>query len=137
MNAWFRSVTQAALAATILVAVISPASATAPDPVLAALEAQRDLGWEPCEPEILPLYDQDQDKVGAADNGIQSGHCAIWIRAGLPADLLETVAWHEVCHLSTVHQIFSQPVAGMEDPAHKHPLFKACLAQGPAETGGY
>lgn len=125
-----------AIAPFLLSLVWWPADAHT-DPVADALAAQRALGYQPCEPAVLPLYDQDATKLGAADNGVQSGECAVWLKPGLDSETLGWVAWHEACHLSTVQLIWEQPIEGLDDPAHRHPLFRACVQQGPDETGGY
>jgi hypothetical protein len=131
-----------AVAVTALAVALNVRPAGAPMlGVQGALEAQRRLGYSPCQPALSPLPQErvDEGILGDADNGVQSGDCRIRLAADIPADLLPTVVFHEVCHLSTVQRIADSPdrYAYGEDWAHKHPLFKECLSHGPADTGGY
>lgn len=122
-------------------AVVLPASAAgAPSPIASAWERQTALGYAPCRPIVSPLpADLIAEGVLAdANNGEQFGACEIRVAANLSNDDVDWVAWHEVCHLSTMRDIYrSGDIAGMADPAHTHPLFRQCIAGGPQETGGY
>jgi hypothetical protein len=122
-------------------AVVAPATAAwAPSNIATAWERQTALGYTPCRPIVSPLpADLVADGTLAdANNGEQSGECEIRIAANLPDDAIEWVAWHEMCHLSTVADIYaSGDLSQLADPAHQHPLFKQCLRFGPSMTGGY
>ena len=122
-------------------AVAAPAAAAgAPSPVASAWERQTALGYSPCRPIVSPLP-EDLMLAGVladANNGEQSGVCEIRIARNLPDDAVDWVAWHEICHLSTVTDIYaSGDLSQFSDPAHQHPLFKQCLRFGPSMTGGY
>lgn len=122
-------------------AVVTPATAAwAPSPIATAWERQADLGYTPCKPKVstLPLHLVAEGVAADADNGEQSGTCEIRMAWNLPDADLDWVAWHEVCHLSTVSAIYQTAEAGtLTDPAHQHGLFRQCLGFGPTETGGY
>lgn len=122
-------------------AVILPASsAWAPSPVSIAWDQQTKLGYTPCRPIVTPLPEEQMllGVLADADNGIQSGTCEIRIARNLPDDAVEWVVWHEVCHLSTMQDIYELGGADQfTDWAHQHPLFKQCLNFGPAFTNGY
>lgn len=129
---------------TVALATVLPVSAAfAPSPIASAVTQQRKLGYAPCTPNVAPLPADVAAKgtVADADNGIHSGNCEIRMGDGytLPDEMLETVAWHEVCHLSTV-QLIAQSGDWSEygeDWAHAHPRFKQCLRFGPKDTMGY
>lgn len=116
-------------------------TAGAPTFIGDAVERQRALGYDVCEPIITPLpqYLADDGVLADADNGMQSNRCEIRVWQSLSAEAFEWVAWHEVCHLSTIQPIYDAPDrdAWGEDWAHAHPRFRQCLRFGPAETGGY
>lgn len=130
-----------ALAALIALCfgVCAPATAAwAPSPFATAVASQRLLGLSPCTPAIGPLPEDALEGLAAdADNGEQSGQCAIRVSATLEDKDLEWVAWHEVCHLSTLGAIMRDDERPTEDPAHTHPLFTRCLDHGPRYRGGY
>lgn len=135
------AVTASALAFTAVSLIPNAQPAWAPEMVGLELAAQRAAGWEPCEPVVSQLPAEEQAAGKAADAAIPGDPgviCEIRFAVNLTAADLEWVAWHEVCHLSTVPAIYADTAsAGMDDAAHKHPLFKACIAQGPADRGGY
>lgn len=129
---------------TILVTAVSlvPNAQPAWAPPMMAFELAelRANGWQPCEPVIsqLPAEALGAGLVADADNGEQSGTCAVRFAADIPADALHWVAWHEACHLATIADIHADPAREQfKDWAHEHPLFIACIDQGPAERGGY
>lgn len=114
----------------------SPAGA--PQMVAGALQTQRELGWEPCQPNITQLpADAPEDLAADAATIIPNGTCEIRFSHRLAAVDIDWVAWHEVCHLSTFEQVMRDPHRDIMDPAHRHPLFLACLNAGPDERGGY
>lgn len=122
-------------------AIVAPATAAwAPSPIATAWDRQTALGYAPCRPtvSVLPLERVAEGVLADADNGEQSGTCEIRIAWNLSDADLDWVAWHEVCHLSTVAAIYATPEAGaMVDPAHGHGLFRQCIRFGPTNTGGY
>lgn len=114
--------------------------AWAPQMVALELEAIRALGYQVCEPVIsqLPADRQAEGVLADANNGEQNGTCEIRFAVDIPAEELDWVAWHEVAHLATVHDIYEDPYSGtLEDPAHQHPMFLNLLDHGPSERGGY
>ena len=118
----------------------SAAPAGAPQMVANELAAQRDLGYEPCEPQVgqIPADHPDADGVYAWAGGTQPGEtCIVEFSVSMPGEALEWIPWHEVCHLSTLNKIYADPHRPVVDAAHTHPAFQWCIAQGPAETGGY
>lgn len=139
-NMWYATRCLVGLLAVSAGVVGTAGPAAAPSPFASAWEAQTALGYEPCRPAIepLPLSRVADGFAADADNGEQSGRCVIRVAWDLPDELLNTIAWHEVCHLSTGVRIFADPdSAGLVDPWHHSPLFTQCLAFGPAEHGGY
>ncbi len=104
--------------------------AYAPPMVALELAEQRALGYRPCEPVVSQLPASAGLFADAATPGDPGVQCEIRIAAHTPAEALAWVAWHEVCHQSTM-----QPIH--RDPAHQHPMFLACLDHGPSERGGY
>lgn len=116
--------------------------AWAPEMMALELAQQRALGWQPCEPVISQLpEDMAQEGVvaeAAATPLYTTCEVRFGVGHGITAADLHWVAWHEACHLSTLNEIYADPThESFEDAAHKHPLFLACLDQGPAERGGY
>lgn len=104
---------------------------------LHAVKAQTALGWAPCTPRFAPLPTDLRDKGVVADaaDAITFGYCEVrWMTPTaehpLPPADVPYVAWHEACHLSTLAATLRSPGA-YEDPAHEHPIFQACIAQGP------
>lgn len=128
----------ALFAAVSLVPNAQPA--WAPEMVGMEIEALRALGYEVCEPTVGQLPDAAEQE-GAVADAIPTPYgdrCAVRFSDLLEAEDLNWVAWHESCHLATVNDIFADAAsADMEDPAHQHPLFSACLDHGPSERGGY
>lgn len=113
--------------------------AWAPQMVTKELAAQRALGYQPCEPKLsqVPADRAEQGVLADAAPDIMFQECEIRFTSNIPAKDLDWIAWHEVCHLSTMNQIYADPHRDILDPAHRHPLFLACISQGPVETGGY
>lgn len=114
--------------------ILTASAAWAPSPVATAVAAQRALGMSPCTPRVLPLPSELEATgiVGDADNGIQSGTCKVRLASSLPDHDVVGVAWHEVCHLSTVEAIAqsADKLDWGDDWAHNHPLFLQCNAGG-------
>ena len=116
----------------------------APSPsavVTSALQAQRAVGYSPCEPRVSQLSTVlvAPGVLGAAatpgDPGVE---CEVWLSASLAPEVLVWVAWHEVCHLSTSRAIHADlGSALLVDPIHEHSLFVGCLGFGPDDRGGY
>ncbi len=129
------------LASTLILAgVLSVAgSAEAPTFIASAVNRQTDMGYRPCKPTVTPLPQE------LAANGILADAaptemfqvCEIRVWQALKATDFEWVAWHEVCHLSTLADIWADPHRTIIDAAHAHPAFRQCIARGPDETGGY
>lgn len=104
------------------------------------LAAQRALGYQPCEPRVgqIPAEERAANPdVLAWAGGTNPGEECYVEFASVPAKDLSWIAWHEVCHLSTLNAIFADPHRPIVDAAHRHPLFLECLSHGPVETGGY
>lgn len=117
-------------------AVATPAYA--PPMVDFELSAQRALGYEPCEPNVAQLPASVGLFADAMTPGDPGTYCEIRFAVHVPAEALAWVAWHEVCHLSTMQPIHRDPAhTQLEDPAHEHPMFLECLDHGPAKRGGY
>lgn len=125
---------------TVISIVPNAEAAWAPEMVGLELAAQRAAGFSPCQPHIsqLPLQDQEQGWLADAIPTPYGNACEIRFAVNVPAEDLHWVAWHEVCHLSTMNQIFADPVrAARDDAAHTDPEFLRCLDLGPADRGGY
>lgn len=125
----------------VQIAVVANVSAAwAPTMVDIEMAHLRSLGYEICDPIILQLPDKKEDE-GALASAIPTPyaeHCILWFSDLIETSDLNWVAHHEVCHLATVNDIFADGVSDkMEDPAHQHPLFSACLDHGPIDRGGY
>lgn len=121
-----------------LIARAAPAGA--PQMVANELAAQRALGYEPCEPKLgqIPADQNPDGAIYAWAGGTMPGEtCEVSFSTDMPVEAMEWVAWHEVCHLSTLNRIFADPHRPIVDAAHRHPEFLACISHGPVETGGY
>lgn len=124
----------------LLIIPIAASTATSSSLLGDALAKQRAMGYNPCTPYIgfLPQSEQNQGVLADSDNGNESGVC--FIRFGVFEDsLLTDVAWHEVCHLSTVQMIADSDQKDQYGPdwAHNAPYFKQCIRMGPPDPLGY
>lgn len=110
----------AVLVVGVVVAVFA-GPAAAPSPFSDAWEAQTAMGYHPCRPMIGPLPQEriDAGYAADADNGQESGVCRIRVAWDLPDELLDMIAWHEMCHESTTPQIYADPESaqGSRPPA--------------------
>lgn len=135
------AVTASALAFTAVSLIPNAQPAWAPEMVGLEIKALRAVGYEVCEPVIGQLPDDVEQKGVVADASVPGDPgviCEIRFSDLLETEDLNWVAHHEACHLATVNDIYADPAsADMEDPAHEHPLFSACLDHGPADRGGY
>lgn len=120
--------------------LISEGAAWAPSPISTAVEAQRAIGYDPCTPRVGPLPLEIVAEGVAADAAPTFGaqECEIRMAYNMAHSDLDWVAWHEVCHLSTLNLIHDAGEAHEDtDWAHENYRFQDCIRQGPVEQGGY
>lgn len=96
-----------------------------------ALEGQRALGYQPCQPTLVELGDVPGAAAWAAWPE-EYGVCEVGIApdsATWEPTFTAEIAWHEVCHLSTGHGIATDlHTSGLDDLYHVSQAFKDCMS---------